>query len=187
MNKFFGLIFICALAFGMSSCGSDDNDDVEILNYDGDNVTGPFFQQGAYATAARFPSATTSLFEGQILNSVELYILEQPSSANLTIYRGDGSTAPVGEISSQSLGSLTTNSWNTITLDTPYTIDGTEIWIGIEFSLDSGAQVIGCDAGPANRNGDYLLQNSDGIWTTFRDLTVTESINWNIRGVLSAN
>jgi hypothetical protein len=186
MNKFIGFVFICVMAISMSSCGSDSEE--VILNYDGDNVTGPFFNQGAYVTAARFPSGTTSLFNGQVLEAVDLYILEQPTNARLVILEGSANSAePLGEITGQSLNVLTTNSWNRITLNNPLTIDGSEIWIGIDFSVSGSAQIIGCDAGPANRNGDYLFQDSDNVWTTFRDLTTTESINWNIRGVLSGS
>ncbi len=186
MNKLIGFLFVCILAFTVCSCGSDSND--VLLNYDGDNVTGPVFNQGAYVTAARFPANRTSIFNGQVIEAVDLYILEQPSSARLVILQGDASSSdPLGEITGQSLASLTTNSWNRVTLNSPYTIDGSEIWIGLDFSVNGSAQIMGCDAGPANSNGDFLFQDSDNRWTTFRDLTTTESINWNIRGVLSSN
>jgi hypothetical protein len=42
-------------------------------------------------------------------------------------------------------------------------------------------QSIGCDAGPAAPDGDWLYQDSDQEWQTFRQRT-GESINWNIRG-----
>lgn len=187
MNKLISFLFFCALACMISSCGGDGDGDDVLLQYDGDNVTGPSFNQGAFVTAARFPANTTSLFSGQVLEAVDLYILEQPASARLVILQGDASsTDPIGEITGQTLNSLTTDSWNRITLNSPYTIDGSEIWIGLDFSVNGAAQIIGCDAGPANRNGDFLFQSSDGLWTTFRDLTSTESINWNIRGVLSS-
>jgi len=186
MNKLIGFLFICFAAVMIVSCG-DDNDE-QFLNYDGDNVNGPLFNPGAYVAAARFPGTVMTSFEGQVLDAVDLYILERPSSARLVILSGDGaSTIPTGELTGQSLGSLTQNSWNRITLNSPVTLDGSELWIGLDFSVATGSQVIGCDAGPANRNGDYLFQNSNNAWTTYRDLTTTESINWNIRGILSPN
>lgn len=180
--KFLLILMSCMLVL---SCGDDPEEDI-ILNYDGDNVTGPVFNPGAYVTAARFPANVMGIYTDNVLTAVQIYIVETPSSARLVILSGDGNSgAPTGEITGQSLGILTQNSWNTIQLNQPYTIDGSEIWIGIDFSVNSSIMVTGCDAGPANTNGDFLFQDSDNVWTTFRELTTTESINWNIRGVLS--
>lgn len=166
------------------SCGDDPED--QLLNYDGDNVSGPVFNPGAYVTAARFPANIMSIYTDNVLTAVEIYIIETPASGRLVILSGDGSSStPTGEITGQSVGTLNANSWNTINLNQPYQIDGSEIWIGLDFSVNSSIMVTGCDAGPANTNGDLLFQDADNEWTTFRDLTTTESINWNIRGVLS--
>lgn len=178
----FVLLFISCMM--IVSCGDDPEE--QFLNYDGDNVTGPVFNPGAYVTAVRFPANIMSIYRDDMLTAVDIYIVETPTSARLTILSGDGSSnTPTGEITGQSLGALTPNSWNTITLNQPYQIDGSEIWIGLDFNVTSSIMVTGCDAGPANANGDYLFQDSDNEWTTFRDLTITESINWNIRGILS--
>lgn len=183
MNKL-KLLLLFVSCMMILSCGDDPED--QILNYDGDNVTGPVFNPGAYVTAARFPANIMGIYTDNVLTAVQMYIVETPSSARLVILSGDGSSGvPTGEITGQSVGTLTPNSWNTIQLNQPYTIDGSEIWIGLDFSVNNSIMVMGCDAGPANTNGDFLLQDSDNIWTTFRELTSTESINWNIRGVLT--
>lgn len=186
MNKLY-LFLIVLSSMMIASCG-DDNEE-QLLHYDDANVTGPVFNEGAYVTAARFPSNIMNIYNGNTLEAVDLYILERPSAARLVILRGDGnSSAPAGEITGQSLGSLTANSWNRIALNQPLEIDGSEIWIGIDFSVNSSIQVIGCDAGPADTNGDFMLEATAGQvnqWTTFRDFTSSESINWNIRGVLA--
>lgn len=183
MNKL-NFILILLISAMFIACG-DDNEE-SLLHYDSDNVTGPVFNDGAYITAVRFPAQALTSFDGNELIAVDVYVLERPSSARLAILTGDGNSfSPTGEITGQSLGSLTPNSWNRITLNQPYTIDGSEFWIAVDFSVNSSIMVIGCDAGPANPNGDLLFQDSDNIWTTFRDFSTTESINWNIRGVLS--
>ncbi len=185
MNKLIGIFFVSFAMLAISSCGDDNSE--ELLHYDGDNVTGPVFNQGAFITAARFPGNIMAGFVGQTIEAVDLYILERPASARLVILAGDPTVLePIGELTGQSVASLQTNSWNRISLNSPYTIDGTEIWIGLDFSVDFSAQVMGCDAGPANRNGDFLFQASENAYTTFRELTTTESINWNIRGVLTS-
>jgi len=181
------LLLCCTIILSgvcFSSCGDDDADE-QILNYDGDNATGPTFLPGEYVTAARFPNVIMRAYTGQTIEALDVYILDVPNSSEVIIYGGDGSDgSPATEILAQEV-SLAANSWNTIPLNTPYLIDGTEIWIGLVFGVEQATQVTGCDAGPANVNGDYLYQNSDRQWTTFRDLTTTESINWNIRAVLS--
>jgi len=186
MNNLYLLLIVLGSII-VTSCG-DDNEE-QFINYDGDNVTGPVFNEGAYVTAARFPANIMNIYNGNTLEAVDVYIMERPSAARLVILRGDGNSgSPTGEISGQSLGSLTENSWNRIALNQPLEIDGSEIWIGVDFSVNSSIQVIGCDAGPANTNGDFILEDLPGEnnqWTTFRDYTTTESINWNIRGVLS--
>jgi len=185
MSKLY-LFFIVLCTIIVTACG-DDNEE-QMLHYDGENVNGPVFNEGAYITAARFPANIMNIYSENTLRAVDVYILERPSAARLVILRGDAATGtPTGEITGQSLGSLNANSWNRITLNQPVTIDGSEIWIGVDFSVNSSIQVIGCDAGPANTNGDFILEDvPDGAnrWTTFRDLTSTESINWNIRGIL---
>lgn len=185
MNKLYLLLIVlCSLI--VTSCG-DDNEE-QMLHYDGDNVNAPVFNEGAYVTAARFPANIMNIYNGNTLEAVDLYIMERPTAARLVVLRGDAASgSPIGEITGQSLGSLTTNSWNRIALNQPVAIDGSELWIGIDFSVSSSVQVIGCDAGPANTNGDFMLEDFPGEanqWTTFRDYTSTESINWNIRGIL---
>jgi len=180
----FCLTLLSSIAISFSSCGDEEPDEM-LLHYDGANTTGPTFFPGEYVTAARFPSLITRAFTGQSITAVDVYILDVPNSAEIILYGGDGSDAsPATQIQFQNV-SLRANSWNRITLTTPYVIDGTEIWLGLFFQIDRQTQVTGCDEGPANTNGDYLYQNSDRQWTTFRDLTTTESINWNIRAILS--
>ena len=187
MNKLIGLVFIAFAMLAISSCG-DDSGSEELLHYDGDNVTGPQFNPGAFITAARFPGNIMAGFVGQTIDAVDLFILDQPADARLVILAGDPVLGePTGEITGQSITSvIETDSWNRITLNTPYIVDGSEIWIGLDFSVTVPSQITGCDAGPADRNGDLLFQASENAYTTFRDLTNTESINWNIRGVFAS-
>jgi hypothetical protein len=49
--------------------------------------------------------------------------------------------------------------------------------------LNNEDATIGCDAGPAVANGDWIVSSVDNDWKTYRDFTnATVSINWNIRG-----
>ena len=45
-------------------------------------------------------------------------------------------------------------------------------------------QAMGCDAGPSISGGDWMWQESDGEWQTFRERS-TDNINWNIRASMT--
>ena len=66
-------------------------------------------------------------------------------------------------------------------------IDDSELWISLRYTLAGTQRVIGCDAGPAFVNGDWECSGFEDDWSNFRTRTNNQiSINWNIRGVLSA-
>ena len=50
---------------------------------------------------------------------------------------------------------------------------------------------MGCDAGDARANGDWMLGEGETEWKTYRDLSTNPTtgenvdVNWNIRGILS--
>jgi len=186
-NYFTSLLVIFIASLSISSCGEEFSEP-SLLNYDGENLTGPNFPPGVYTTAARFPSDMLSSYEGQVLEAIDVFILNQPESARVIIFSGNGSSAkPSTEIARQSINSLNPNSWNRISLNNPVSVEGSEIWIGFDFSVSEETRIIGCDAGPGNKNGDYMFIAGNNLWTTFSNLVPDESINWNIRGVVSSN
>jgi len=73
---------------------------------------------------------------------------------------------------------------NDITFDPAdyITIGRSDLWIAVVYTITQSTQVVGCDAGPRDANGDYLKDNT--TWTTFLDFTGSESINWNVRGIV---
>jgi len=179
-------LFLLATVIMFASCGEDENEGETLLRYDGDNDNAPNFPAAIYIAAVRFPSNIMTTYEGQQLTAVEYYIYERPNDAILKVYSGDGMVTPLAELRSQDISAnITPNSWNRFTLSSPLEITGEEIWIGLDYEILDTRQVIGCDAGPNVRNGDFIFRSSDQTWTTFRDLTTTESINWNIRGILT--
>ncbi len=79
------------------------------------------------------------------------------------------------------------SSWNTYDLTEGLMIDDSELWISLRYTLAETQRVIGCDAGPAFVNGDWEYSGMEDNWSNFRLRTNNQiSINWNIRGVLSA-
>ena len=180
------LLFSCLLAF---SCSNDDDGpsvpDAD-LNYDAENFSAPLFEDVTFEAGCRFPANLVSNFSGQELTEVRFYIMELPSSCELLIYRaGSPSTPAATPIYSANLtNDISANQWNAHRLAVPVEILEEDLWINVKVSHAGGVQSIGCDAGPAIQNGDWLSLENGG-WQTLRNYSNDEvNINWNIRGYL---
>jgi len=167
----------------ITACG-DDDDPQNLLSYDGENVTGPLLQAGTWEAAVRFTTAETTPFTGQRLTEVTFYMGPAPSGAAVRIYGPGSNNLPGSLLYTAEVGNaIRTNSWNTHTIASPIEITGEELWISIGLVHQGNQQSIGCDAGPAATNGDWLFWDGDGDWQTYRART-NESVNWNIRGIV---
>lgn len=182
--KYFQFFLIAFSLFAITSCGSDGE---EVLNYDGANFSAPEIIEGNHEAAARFSSAVTSSLEGRQITSVDFFIQDLPDDCEVRIYEG-GTPLEPGDLiyAEDAFTGLRSNSWNTHTLITPFTIGTEDIWVSIFFRHDSPKQSIGCDSGPADSNGDLLWGTIDYEWRTFRDRTSGQTdINWNIRAIVA--
>lgn len=172
----------------MTSCGDDEEpssgNGTEILQLDGDNFTAPTFGAGFYEFAVRFTNNELSPFVGESITEVSFYLYEMPSFMNVTFSPDLTFSEPAAIAYEQEVTNASTNSWNTIKLDTPYPVDGSAIWIGIQVDLTDVQQTVGCDQGPARANGDWLYDDNDRNWDTFRN-RIGESVNWNIRATVT--
>lgn len=181
--RYINWLFLLTIIF---SCGDDAGVEGDnILSYDGENATAPVLPPGSYNTSVRFTSNLLRNVEGRTIESVGVYIYEIPDAAMLTIYYDDTPQEPGSIAYSQDItSSLNSDAWNTINLTTPFEITGEPIWLGVQFNLNTPSQIVGCDQGPANPNGDWLFDSADQEWLRFEN-RVGDSINWNIRAVLS--
>jgi len=103
----------------------------------------------------------------------------------LNISVDDTSTIPGAILNTQLITNASPNSWNTITLNEPFLLDGSSVWVGIEVTHDQQQQSVGCDAGPADSNGDWLYDEETMTWETFSNRTSgAESVNWNIKAIV---
>lgn len=193
MKYSFLLLIVVAFFIGCEE-GPDNNDPViesplVALNYDSSNLTAPQLDAGTYEAAARFTSSETSNMQNGQLTEVYFYLLNTPSSATVKIYKGSSGDFPSSTVYSKSVTSdLEASSWNHHILDTPVDIDQDDIWISIRFQSGQQSQIMGCDVGPANANGDWLFENADGNWEKLVSRSGNEAnINWNIRGVVDPN
>ena len=178
------LIYFAGITL-LISCGDDDDNSINELRYDGPNFTSPFIDAGNHEAAARFRSAETSPFIGKQLTAVEVFLYDVPTSIFLNIYDSGSASGPDIPIVREEITSgVRANSLNRITLNPPLDVTN-EMWLSVSWTQGGNQQVIGCDAGPANPNGDWIFvsTNNNG-WTSLRE-TNGESINWNIRGIIS--
>jgi hypothetical protein len=153
-----------------------------ILNYDGPNsdaigLTGG----GTFHVAARYPSSMVGQYAGYALTSVDVYINDVPSSATLKIWGAGTGTSPGTLLHSQAFTS-TAMSWMNIELSNTLVLDGTDIWVGYEVTHGASQFPAGCDAGPANPNGDWISLNGT-VWEHLAGYGL--NYNWNIRARLN--
>ena len=178
------LLYLLAFALTLTACSEDEEPLRSILHYDGDNQTAPFLDVGEHEAAARFTASQTATYQGQNLIEVEFYLLNIPSLCEVRVYGENADDEPGNLLYSADVtSSISANHWNTHTLSTPVEITGDDLWISIRLVHNSEINTIGCDFGPAQENGDWIISTSDNAWRTFRDVTSNQAnINWNIRG-----
>jgi hypothetical protein len=165
--------------------GSPDSDtrEVVILNYDGENadaigLTGG----GSFTVAARFPASMVAPYAGYSFESVDVYINDVPTNSTLKVWAQGTNNAP-GALLAEQAFTGTALSWKTITLNNALTLSGQDIWVGYSVTHANAAYPAGCDAGPANPNGDFI--STDGVaWDHLAGFGL--NYNWNIRAKLSS-
>lgn len=156
------------------------NTDDVILNYDGPFDTGVGYPNPTvYEVAARFPHTMTLPYAGMQLTQVDFYINHTDNCAfKIKIY-GEGASYEPGPLLLEQAFAAAFPGWFTLTLNTPITITGEDIWIGYWVAQAVGGIFpIGADAGPANPNGHFI---KPGVGWTVSSL----DYNWNIRGTLT--
>lgn len=121
-----------------------------VLNVDGDN-TGNAVGWASEITAfvaTRFAPEIVRPFIGQEITTLEIYIGDLPENDEITVYvweKGEYMLPGAGTILSQKTVTVTTASWNTITLDAPILLSGDEIWVGYQMTALLDTYVVGMD------------------------------------------
>jgi len=188
VKKIMKYIFYLLVAFCLVStlsCKDDDANNIEAdLFYDNGINSAPIFEAGTHVAAARFPRSITSNFAGQKLNLVEFYLINTPSTCKIKIFDEGTSTKPGTLLYEANVtSSAQPNAWVQHTLTDNVTITNKDIWLAVEFTHFEANNTIGCDVGPADENGDWVLEGNETEWETYRNFTSDAvNINWNIRG-----
>ncbi len=194
MNKFLILI----LSVFVLAVGCKDDDDaglVDVLKYDGDNNNAPFFDSGEFEAAVRFTASDIAPHEGRVLEEIEFYMHESlPEECHIKIYEGTSNNAPANLIYEKDItANIATNFWVSHVLTESVTLSNSEYWFAVRVKHNSLIRSFGCDAGPADSNGQWLWSSDDNIWETFSNRNDGNpnapasafDVNWNIRAHLS--
>lgn len=153
---------------------------VDSLHYDGNDFTNAIgtnsantFEAHAFFSASQLAGHNAN---GNTISSVKVFIngAADVSSTQLKFY-SDQSTV----VYSQSF--IPVDGWNDVVLTTPFAIPTTDLYIGYECVADTGYP-LGCDAGPTNPNGDWVVFG--GTWYHLPALSASLTYNWHIRAMV---
>lgn len=194
MNKF--LILLLSVMVFAVGCKDDDEPVLEdVLKYDGNNSNAPFFDDGTYEGAVRFTASDIQPYEGRVLEEIEFYIHESlPDECHVKVYKGGANNTPAELVYEADVtANLATNFWVSHILTETVTLENDEYWLSIRVDHSSLQRSFGCDAGPADGNGQWLWSSADNSWITFSERNEGNpnapasafDVNWNIRGHLN--
>ena len=144
----------------------------------------------------RFATSDLTAYNGMQLTKVRFLpsnVASDPTSASYSIvvytggdYYGDYYyNYPGSLVASQVVNNVVYSEWNTVTLNTPITINASqELWIGVYVTAYSGYAMSHDDATPVNGKGNLMGYN--GYWGFPSDFFSGADVNnWNIAGLVS--
>lgn len=133
---------------------------------------------GQQLTKIRFVPSSTSSEPTNATYSVVVY--RGGSFYGLTLLNSAGTL-----VCSQEVPSVTYGAWNTVTLNTPYTINASEeLWIGVYVTAYAGYPMSYDDTTVVSDKGNVM--GYDGLWGVPSDFfNNTDVRNWNIAGVVT--
>jgi hypothetical protein len=159
----------------------------EVLHYDGDDVSNAIGTASDYEwrVAAKFTPDVVAPYIGMMVSSVDVFINDPALAYKVQIYgMGSFTTPGPGELLYEADFTATAGDWNTIPINDPIYIDGSDIWVGYWLSATGDTYVPGCDAGPLHPNGDWMSSGPGwGHLSSNPDLPY----NWHIRANLTGD
>ena len=144
----------------------------DTLTYSIGGYSSTWGNSGSYTWGIKLPPS--SLTSGHNLQEVQIYI---PYNATFELNVYSGSSQPTTLLHTQTLSSVTTGAWNSVTLSSPVPISGSEtLWI--TFTATGANYPAASSKGCGNSDGFYTYNGSwYSLWTTSRNY------GWMIRGI----
>lgn len=107
------------------------------------------------------------------------------ASYTVVVYTGGSAAGGIYSagtlVSSQAVSSVTYNEWNSVTLNTPVTINANqEMWFGIFVNITDGYPISYDDGTVVAGKGNII--GFEGDWAPAEDWGVEDVSNWNIKG-----
>jgi len=132
-----------------------------------------------FDVAIRFPASALQDYAGMSLYAVKAWPA-QAGTFSIRVWTGGNASAPATMVVDQPF-TPTLDTYNTVMLNNPVTITGTEeLWFGYRCNV-TGGYPAGCDSGPAvDGFGDMMY--FQGSWSTLLQLNPALNYNWNIQG-----
>ncbi len=153
----------------------------EWLHYDNGQNYDSIGTGGAadFDVAIRFPASALQDYAGMSLYAVKAWPA-QAGTFSIRVWTGGNASAPATMVVDQPF-TPTLDTYNTVMLNNPVTITGTEeLWFGYRCNV-TGGYPAGCDSGPAvDGFGDMMY--FQGSWSTLLQLNPALNYNWNIQG-----
>ena len=181
---FFAVLILSAGCSTDNPASSDEHSSRITLHHDTENLAAPTLPADTYEGAARFTAADTGNAANARLVEIHYYIAQLPNVCVVKVYGPNSADLPGNLLySADVMTSTSAQGWNIHELQEPIVLTGEDVWLSIEFSHTDQRAVLGCDPGPAVKDGDWLLTNVDNEWLPLSTRTQI-SINWNVRGIV---
>jgi hypothetical protein len=190
------LLFVIMLSFLLITCTKNDPapgiitppptqppppPEFQLLYYGGNVSNAPQLAAGSYEAAARFTATKIGTLVDKEIIEVHYYIANKPDSCKIKINGPLNDETPGGLLYSADVTNETkAGQWNVHKLTKSVKLKSEDIWLSIGFKQSIIQSTIGCDPGPALKDGDWLYALDDGKWMPFIKRT-SISINWTIR------
>lgn len=138
-----------------------------------------------FDVAHRWPVADLTQYVGSSITQVKFVPAEAACTYTIKVWRGGSATNAGTLVTSQLVANPTIDDWNTVTLNTPVTINANqELWIGYNCNATAGYPA-GCDNGPQiDGKGNMIYFNN--AWSELDALSATLTYNWTIKGFAAA-
>ena len=149
------------------------------LSYDDNEVSliWGYLNGGTFEWAVMFPSSMLEQYVGMNITKI-MACLGKVGSYNTRIYTGE--TIPTTQVYSGN-STVDETGWQTITLQTPVSVTGQNLWVSFAITHEAGEYPAGSSVGSNNPNARWINWGSNGWCDAFTAGWSDEDLTWIIR------